>query len=163
MLGSERTLGERNVSNHQSGKLYFAGGLGRRIRFARENAGLSVNELAEWMDVSPSAIRNWEGDFKFPSHKNMDTLALFLTVDATWLQTGVRTTESEPKEPMTPQRFYLIAERREDGGLRITCPEVPGLVLSGADPHAVMRDVVPAIDALMRRNGPLNPSPPPSA
>lgn len=55
---------------------------------------------------------------------------------------------------MTPRRFYLIAERREDGGLRVTSPEVPGLILSGADPHSVMRDVVPAIDALMRRNGP---------
>jgi hypothetical protein len=53
---------------------------------------------------------------------------------------------------MTPQRFYLICERREDGGLRIECPEVLGLALSSDDPHAVMRDVIPAIDAIMRHN-----------
>ena len=60
-------------------------------------------------------------------------------------------TQEHPE--MMPVRFYLIAERRDDGGLRITSPEVPGLVLSHKDPHAVMRDVIPAIDALMRHNG----------
>lgn len=54
--------------------------------------------------------------------------------------------------PRTPKRFYLVAERREDGGLRITSPEVPGLVLSGEDPAEVMADVLPAIDALLRHN-----------
>lgn len=53
----------------------------------------------------------------------------------------------------SPMRFYLICERRDDGGLRVTCPEVPGLVLSHADPEAVMRDVISAIDALERHNG----------
>ena len=53
---------------------------------------------------------------------------------------------------MMPERFYLICERRDDGGLRVTSPEVVGLILSGADPLAVMRDVIPAIDAIMRHN-----------
>lgn len=50
----------------------------------------------------------------------------------------------------SPQRFYLICERREDGGLRVTSPEIPGLVLSGADPREVLRDTAPAIDFLWR-------------
>lgn len=53
----------------------------------------------------------------------------------------------------SPKRFYLICERREDGGLRVTSPEVPGLILSGADPREVLRDVAPAIDMLARHNG----------
>lgn len=43
-------------------------------------------------------------------------------------------------------------EKRDDGGLRAFCDDVPGFYLSGADPRAVLRDVVPAIEALMRRN-----------
>jgi hypothetical protein len=53
---------------------------------------------------------------------------------------------------LSPPRFYLICERRDDGGLRLSCPEVPGLVLSHADPDAVMRDVMPAIDKITRHN-----------
>lgn len=52
----------------------------------------------------------------------------------------------------SPDKFTLNCERREDGGLRITSPEVPGLVLSHHDIHLVMRDVMSAIDVLMKHN-----------
>ena len=52
----------------------------------------------------------------------------------------------------TPAIFILRCERREDGGLRISSPDIPGLILSGADVRAVFRDVAPAIDALERHN-----------
>jgi hypothetical protein len=54
----------------------------------------------------------------------------------------------------TPDKFTLQCERREDGGLRIWSDDVPGLILSGLKPRDVMRDVIPAIDALTRHNGP---------
>ena len=57
-----------------------------------------------------------------------------------------------PSVILSPSRFYLICERRDDGGLRVSCPEVPGLALSHADPEKVMRDVIPAIDAIERHN-----------
>ena len=60
--------------------------------------------------------------------------------------------ETPARAIVSPPRFYLICERRDDGGLRLTCPEVPGLVLSHADPDAVMRDVMTAIDAIERHN-----------
>lgn len=41
--------------------------------------------------------------------------------------------------------------RREDGGLRAFCDGVPGFFLSGADPRAVMRDVIPALEQLVRK------------
>lgn len=42
--------------------------------------------------------------------------------------------------------------KRDDGGLQARCDEVPGFCLSGADPSAVYRDVVPALEALVRHN-----------
>lgn len=58
----------------------------------------------------------------------------------------------ERRKLQSPDRFQLYCERREDGGLRVESPDVVGLVLSHIDPEAVMRDVMPAIDALMRHN-----------
>jgi hypothetical protein len=50
----------------------------------------------------------------------------------------------------TPEKFTLHCERREDGGMRVWSSDVAGLVLSGADPRAVMRDVIVAVDAITR-------------
>jgi hypothetical protein len=56
--------------------------------------------------------------------------------------------EDRPYKEKVTVRFV----KRDDGGLRAFCDAVPGFYLSGADPRAVLRDVVPAIEALMRRN-----------
>lgn len=42
--------------------------------------------------------------------------------------------------------------KRDGGGLQAFCDVVPGFYLSGGDPRAVMRDVVPAIEMLMEHN-----------
>jgi hypothetical protein len=42
---------------------------------------------------------------------------------------------------------------REDGGLRIWSDDIPGLILSHADPAQVLRDLGPAIGALLKHNG----------
>ena len=42
--------------------------------------------------------------------------------------------------------------KREDGGLRAQCDEVPGFHLSGLDQRAVMADVVPALETLIDAN-----------
>ena len=39
--------------------------------------------------------------------------------------------------------------RRPDGGLRVVCDELPGLVLSHADHALVLTDLVPAIETLV--------------
>lgn len=43
-------------------------------------------------------------------------------------------------------------QTREDGGLRATSPDVPGLFLSGEDPDAILRDAGPAIEHLFKVN-----------
>lgn len=42
--------------------------------------------------------------------------------------------------------------RRDDGGLRAYCSEVPGFFLSGTDRRAVMHDVIPALELLLKAN-----------
>lgn len=41
---------------------------------------------------------------------------------------------------------------REDGGLRATSPDVPGLVLSSIDANALLSDVAPAIEHILKVN-----------
>lgn len=43
----------------------------------------------------------------------------------------------------------LKLDRRADGGLRVHCPEIPGLVLSAHNPRNVMGDVWPAIEEFL--------------
>jgi len=42
--------------------------------------------------------------------------------------------------------------KRDDGGLRAYCDDVTGFYLSGYDRRAVISDVVPALEALVRTN-----------
>lgn len=48
----------------------------------------------------------------------------------------------------TWRHITLFLEAREDGGLHVSSPDLPGLILSGPDQAAVMAKVMPAIDAL---------------
>lgn len=45
--------------------------------------------------------------------------------------------------------FSLMFEFREDGGLRVYSDDLPGLILSGEDPRAVLADVGPALEVLL--------------
>ena len=46
----------------------------------------------------------------------------------------------------------VVFQDRGDGGLRVFSPDVRGLNLSGLDREAVLRDVVPAIKMLFKKN-----------
>ena len=46
--------------------------------------------------------------------------------------------------------IQLHTQDREDGGLRVESPDVPGLYLSHRDRDAVLRDLVPAIKHLLK-------------
>lgn len=49
-------------------------------------------------------------------------------------------------------KVTVVFVKRDDGGLQARCDAIPGFYLSGKDPRAVMRDVVPAIESLVRHN-----------
>jgi hypothetical protein len=48
-----------------------------------------------------------------------------------------------------PVKVVVIFERREDGGLKVYSDDVPGFVLSHADPMAVLSDVKPALEQIL--------------
>jgi hypothetical protein len=61
------------------------------------------------------------------------------------------------KRPMTEHRPFKTKilvrfRKRDDGGLRAFCDEVPGFYLSGSDRRAIMGDVIPALELLVRTN-----------
>lgn len=56
---------------------------------------------------------------------------------------------------MQRQKKYKVTvrfRRRDDGGLRAYCSEVPGFFLASADKRGLMRDVIPALELLIKRN-----------
>jgi ribosome-binding protein aMBF1 (putative translation factor) len=60
----------------------FREGVGRRIRAARERAGLSQNELARLLPGAPAAsqVSRWERGEAMPSPENLQALARALDV-----------------------------------------------------------------------------------
>lgn len=46
-------------------------------------------------------------------------------------------------------KVSIKLEPRPDGGLRVSSPDVPGLVLSGKDPKQVLGDVLPAVQTIL--------------
>lgn len=60
-------------------------GIGKRIKEARENLGLTQNELAELVGVTGSAITNYEKETSHPKESIMYKLLDSLNVDANYL------------------------------------------------------------------------------
>lgn len=60
-----------------------------RIRIARQNAGLSQQELSERIGVTRGAVANWESDSEItPTVEHMIRLAILTGVSFEWLATG---------------------------------------------------------------------------
>lgn len=60
-------------------------GIGKRIREARRNCGLSRKELADMLGVAVSSIGNYETDISFPKAPVLFALFDALQVDANYL------------------------------------------------------------------------------
>lgn len=45
-------------------------------------------------------------------------------------------------------RFAIQFERRPDGGLRVRSHDIPGLILSGPEPHKILSDLSTALAVL---------------
>ena len=56
-------------------------GIGRKIKAAREGAGLTQEDLAERMEVSRQAVSKWEADLSRPSSENLLRLCKLLGLD----------------------------------------------------------------------------------
>jgi len=73
-------------------KVFTKQGWDRRMRDARKASGLSVEEVAKALSLSPSSVRQWERGHQFPSRDNMEEFAEATNVDMVWLITGYEST-----------------------------------------------------------------------
>lgn len=59
--------------------------VGSRMKEARERIGLSRNELAQIIDVTPSAISNYENDISHPKVEILYSMLTHLKIDANYI------------------------------------------------------------------------------
>lgn len=52
-------------------------------------------------------------------------------------------------DPAKMQRISVVFEKRLDGGLRVSSPDVPGFRLSHSNPALVTADIVPALETIL--------------
>lgn len=62
--------------------------MGPRIAIARENMGMSVDELAAHLGVTPASVSAWESDQRTPRANRLQMLAGILNVSLAWLLEG---------------------------------------------------------------------------
>ena len=73
--------------------------IGTRIKQAREKKGLTRNELAKIVDVTPSAISNYENEISSPKEPILYKLMEALECDANYLfQDDMKKSNYEPME-----------------------------------------------------------------
>lgn len=81
--------------------------LGQRIRYAREAAGMTQDEVAEHFGIKRVSVTQWEGDTTKPSLSRIPELAALLNTNMQWLLEAqgspplVRPNEHKTRAPMT--------------------------------------------------------------
>jgi hypothetical protein len=121
---------------------YFTKGMKVRLNAShqqhgrgRHSKGRSIGEIVGASHTLGCWIVRWP-ELKYPE-----------TLHENWLEPikGARTINREIVIRLLP---------REDGGLRVCSDDVPGLILSGPNPAAVMSDVWPALLVLTANKSP---------
>jgi transcriptional regulator with XRE-family HTH domain len=82
--------------------------IGDRIRLRRAVLGITEDELAHRMEVSRSAVNQWEQGGTTPRQKKMDRLAQALDTDVLFLWTGRESADAslEDKQVTTLLRLF---------------------------------------------------------
>jgi hypothetical protein len=52
-------------------------------------------------------------------------------------------------DPSRFERVSVVFEKRPDGGLRVSSPDVPGFRLSHSSPALVTADIIPALETII--------------
>lgn len=66
----------------------MTGTIGSRIRFLREKRGFNASALAKLVNVSPTAVFNWENKNTRPEDKSINALATTLATTREYLLFG---------------------------------------------------------------------------
>lgn len=102
--------------------------LGKKIVENRKLKGMTQEELAEHLNVSPQAVSKWENDLSIPDLPLLIELAdLFhLTLDELLRQKEntelVRVVEKELRKPMDQLMFRIIVDSSDGDKVRINLP-----------------------------------------
>lgn len=91
-------------------------GIGKRIKEARENLGLTQNELAELVGVTGSAITNYEKETSYPKESIMYKLLDSLNVDANYLFQDVVSVKYEFQADYKEQELIKKYRELDDHG-----------------------------------------------
>lgn len=95
---------------------------GDRVAAAREQTGMSQNELAKRLGVRPATLRAWEDDLSEPRANRLSILAGLLNVSMMWLINGEGEGVEAPSESVST-KGNLVEVLAEMRGLRASMLE----------------------------------------
>ncbi|EFQ8336584.1 helix-turn-helix domain-containing protein [Salmonella enterica] len=85
-----------------------------RIQIARENLGMSEDDLAEKLDIHPGDVLTWEDGTDQPLAGMIIPLANALKCDPMWLLTGESSNHQYPATPVHQSRNQYSGQQRSD-------------------------------------------------
>jgi phage repressor protein C with HTH and peptisase S24 domain len=85
-------------------------GIGKRIAYARDQAGLTQTALGKQLGLTRSAVSQWESEDTEPSAENLRAIAVATNVNYDWLATGRGSPQGD--HPSHPQKGIVEIDVR---------------------------------------------------
>ncbi len=92
---------KKENENPTEGKVSDPGSLGERLASARKTKGLTQDDFAKYLDVTPQAISKWENNLSCPDILLLPKISEILGISIEELLTGSTKKEEKPKITIT--------------------------------------------------------------
>lgn len=128
--------------------------LGKRIAELRRQRGLTQDQLAEAMNVSPQAVSKWENDLSCPDITMLPGLADYFHVTIDFLMRGepadeVRMVPAEQRKNVDDMilKLYVLSSDGDKVKMNLPLPLVQAAITLGVQPSVLGgKDVLKDID-----------------
>lgn len=128
--------------------------LGKRIAELRRQRGLTQDQLAEAMNVSPQAVSKWENDLSCPDITMLPGLADYFHVTIDFLMRGepadeVRMVPAEQRKNVDDMilKLYVLSSEGDKIKMNLPIPLVQAAITLGVQPSMLGgKDVLKEID-----------------
>ncbi len=128
--------------------------LGKRIAELRRQRGLTQDQLAEAMNVSPQAVSKWENDLSCPDITMLPGLADYFHVTIDFLMRGeptdeVRMVPAEQRKNVDDMilKLYVLSSDGDKVKMNLPIPLVQAAITLGVQPSMLGgKDVLKEID-----------------
>ena len=128
--------------------------LGKRIAELRRQRGLTQDQLAEAMNVSPQAVSKWENDLSCPDITMLPGLANYFHVTIDFLMRGepadeVRMVPAEQRKNVDDMilKLYVLSSDGDKVKMNLPIPLVQAAITLGVQPSMLGgKDVLKDID-----------------